>query len=151
MKKKNKKKASFNITYPLVLVIFFILIFSLKAVEKNSKTYNNSKNYSINQTKNEKVEKKEIIFRNFPKGINEDTTLKHNVYYQIYYIKSEDFFLISIIGYPFQNILPLAENDLLNTLGIDKESACKIDVRITTPNFANPEESGKIHKLSFCQ
>lgn len=70
--------------------------------------------------------------------------------YAIVYHKSNGSFLISILSAPFETIRQNAEEDFLQILGIDKTSACKLDVVVGTPYFANPDNSGIIYPLSFC-
>ncbi len=71
--------------------------------------------------------------------------------YQIAYIPKDNLFMISILGSPFTEVQKRAETNFLRELGIEKEKACQLKVSITTPYFANPAESGKTYKLSFCQ
>ena len=71
--------------------------------------------------------------------------------YHILFHSQNELFIISILGSPFSEKRFLAEEAFLYKLGITKEEACKLNVVITTPMFANEAESGKNYKLSFCQ
>lgn len=71
--------------------------------------------------------------------------------YQILYMEKYNKFLLSILSSPFEEIRQKAELEFLKSLGIPQEEACKLDAEITTPSFANPEQSGKIYRLSFCK
>lgn len=70
--------------------------------------------------------------------------------YQILYMEEFNTFLISILSSPFQKYRFEAESELLNSLGITEEKACKINAEISTPYYANPVESGATYTLSFC-
>lgn len=71
--------------------------------------------------------------------------------YQILYFEANSSFLISILKSPFPTVRPKAEAGFLTALAISKVDACKLNVTLTTPSFANPNESGKSYKLSFCE
>ncbi len=73
-----------------------------------------------------------------------------NSYQQVYHPKDQ-YFLISVTGSPFESARTEAEKQFLAILQISKEDACKLNVTITTPRYANPDEAGKIYKLSFCE
>lgn len=92
-------------------------------------------------------------FYNFDTEVNErgDVTFVKNALYQILYFSEEDEFLISVLSSPFEQARSRAELDFLNKLEINKNQACQLKVNISTPNFVNPNESGKNYKLSFCQ
>lgn len=145
MKAKKKRKDNKKIIILALLIVALIILINkfpvfLKFIKYQKK--NNSQDYTKSQTT--------ALFKNYPNGIDKDTVLVQNAFYQIYYIKNDDLFLISIIGSPFKNIQPVAEKTFLSLLGTDEKSACNLNVKITTPNFANPDEAGKIHRLSFC-
>lgn len=59
-------------------------------------------------------------------------------------------YIISITGAPFSKIRQLAEARFLLVAGLTQLQACDYDVSVSTPYFANPQESGKIYPLSFC-
>jgi hypothetical protein len=80
-----------------------------------------------------------------------DALIVNTENYHITYFSKEDQFLITILSSPFEEVRKVAEIDFIQTLGIDKETACKIGVIITTPAFANRDEAGKNYKLSFCE
>ena len=73
-----------------------------------------------------------------------------NSEYVIQYTPSSDSFLIVINSSPFNEQRAKAENEFLDTLNISRQEACTLDVSITTPQWANPNETGTIHRLSFC-
>lgn len=70
--------------------------------------------------------------------------------YDIIYLAKTKSFLISILASPFEDMRKKAEEKFLEKLKVDKETACKLDVGITTPSFVNLTESGQTYKLSFC-
>lgn len=105
----------------------------------------------------DKIEVSETRVNNFYKDakvINAEGDLRlqsaDKSYSIIYFPKSEQF-NISIVKAPFQEIRMTAEEDFVNKMGVDKDELCNLDVVVTTPRFANPEEAGTVYKLSFCQ
>jgi len=67
------------------------------------------------------------------------------------YRTETDSFLISIFSSPFDEVRFEAERAFTKSLGISQTEACKLEVSVTTPHFANPEHSGEIFGLSFCE
>ena len=92
------------------------------------------------------------FYKSDPK-VNErgDVTLADEEGFDILYFSKENSFLISILGSPFESVRIDGEREFLNLLNINETEACKLDVAITTPLFANRNEAGKIYKLSFCE
>jgi len=91
-------------------------------------------------------------FYNLDPKINErgDVTFVDRQNFQILYFANENEFLISILGSPFEENRQEAEKELLKQLEITEEKACQLKVIISTPSFANPDESGQNFNLSFC-
>jgi hypothetical protein len=83
-----------------------------------------------------------------PKG---DVLLVESEKYDIFYFKNDDIFLISIVSSPFNEARKEAEKIFLNELAINEETACKLNVVETTPEFVNPDEATKKYPLSFCE
>lgn len=81
---------------------------------------------------------------------NDRIIVQNDSYVALYQPKFNDF-LISITSTPFTQLRQLAEQDFLDKLQLTKDQACKLDVKITTPYFANPDIAGEIFPLSFCQ
>jgi len=79
-----------------------------------------------------------------------DMLLINNPEYQIIYFAKEDQFLISIQKSPFEEWRQKAEEEFLQITKAEKRIACQLNVVVSTPQFANPEESGKIFPPSFC-
>jgi len=71
--------------------------------------------------------------------------------YQIIFNDRDKSFLISILGSPFEQYRTEAEESLLKVLEISEAESCSLKVVITTPLFANREESGTQFPLSFCE
>ena len=67
-----------------------------------------------------------------------------------FYIKGE-LFLVSVKESPFVEARVKAEQEFIEKLGITEEDACKLNVVVNTPAYANPKEAGKNHPLSFCE
>ena len=80
-----------------------------------------------------------------------DRLIKQNPNYHLIFSPEFNQYLISVLGSPFEKYRQEAENELLNALRIDTRSACQLKIVITTPFFANPDESGRYYKLSFCE
>lgn len=79
-----------------------------------------------------------------------DVLVSEESLYQILYLTQFDQFLISIITPNFEEARRIAEAEILQKTGVSKEEACKLDVQITTPSYANLELAGKTFGLSFC-
>lgn len=71
--------------------------------------------------------------------------------YHIFYLPADELFFISITSYPFDEHRAVAEQKLLEVLAISEDEACKLNVDITTPAYANPDKAGEVFKLSFCE
>lgn len=91
-------------------------------------------------------------FYNLNPKINErgDVTFVDRQNFQIIYFSKENEFLISVLGSPFEEKRQEAEKEFLKQLNIVEEKACQLKVVISTPTFANPNESGQNYRLSFC-
>jgi hypothetical protein len=74
-----------------------------------------------------------------------------NADYTISFLNKFNTFLISITSSPFEERRAEAETALLEHLNIGKKEACKLNVEITTPRFANPTHAGLVYGLSFCE
>jgi hypothetical protein len=70
--------------------------------------------------------------------------------YAIFFIPKYNQFTISILDPSFEEVKKEAEEELVKILGADKKDLCFLNVSIGTPGFINPEEAGKMHKLSWC-
>lgn len=81
----------------------------------------------------------------------EDILIKNTVAFQIVYLKKQNKFLLSIRSSPFTQKRAEAEEQFLKTLGIERQEACRLNVTITTPFFANPDYAGQEFSLSFCK
>ena len=71
--------------------------------------------------------------------------------YEVVYLNPFNEFLITIKQTPFDENRIRAEQDLLRTLDITEEDACKLQVTIGMPGFVDPEYTGRNFPLSFCQ
>ena len=164
------KKRLFLIAAIVILVITFIFV----AIRNNKKDSLDQlslqgpepiKTYSLPESKinlenipdgTEKLEVGDIQVDNFLEEAVEASDKKSYVIaerenYHLLYIPESSLFLISIFGSPFSSIRADAENDLLKTLNVSQEEACNMNVVITTPLWANPNEAGPNYKLSFCK
>jgi len=104
----------------------------------------------------DKLVEGDIEIDNFYKSaqvINEngDAVVNKSEDHETIYFPTGSQFLISIIGSPFDEAKLKAEVSFLQSLGISQDEACRLNVIITTPRFANPEQAGQEYKLSFCE
>ena len=74
-----------------------------------------------------------------------------NQYYQITYSPTEDLFDIVILSSDFNEGRLLAENAFIRELGIAKEEACELNVKMYTHPQLNPAEADNEYGLSFCE
>jgi len=163
----NMKKYLFVVLGILIILFFLYMILS------------SIKNWSINKTPrpspiptvepsvppplptniksrpNDKIIINNVELRNFfifSKKINEngDVLISQSENYNIEYFPKFNSFLIVIKAYPFEENRKLAEQELIDKLGINKKDACRLSVNITTTQKINPEFSGRNYPLSFC-
>lgn len=163
--KMNKKKIIIIAFLILFLLIVVVVLFSRKEEEVVPLTQPTTTPFTYPKTspfpvlekpKGSSIEISDVEVENFyNKEVNTntrgDTLFVDKGDYQIMYFAKEERFLISILGSPFDKIKGVAEKEFLLTLSINEGEACKLDVSITTPYFANPKEAGVDYKLSFCE
>jgi len=70
--------------------------------------------------------------------------------FQISYLKETNQFLILIKNGPFAEIRQQAEVKFLELVGNDPDTACKLNVVIRAPFFADKQLIGQEFPLSFC-
>lgn len=70
--------------------------------------------------------------------------------FQIFYYPESQSFLLSILGQPFETAREQAEQELLRKLDVSRDDVCRLNVSITTPSHANPDNAGKIYKMHVC-
>lgn len=159
MSKKKKYQFKFKSIY-LLVVATILFIASLIVTRSDIIPGLSNKSFLLEKGKNVLSEKKiEISGVKVADFINESANNEQPSFYTIlrtsdfhlFYIPDQKLFYISITSYPFDEFRPLAEKQFLQSLGISQEEACKLDVDIATPMFANPDKAGEIYGLSFCQ
>lgn len=137
----------------LAVILIFLAIMLLVFVKPDPT--NDEGKSTVQQTSNDRIVSggTEINnpYRNAEVKSNGDAIVSNSTDYSIQYLSKFDEFLISIESSPFNVYRFLAEEELLETLDIDKKNACNLKVSITTPAFVNQEESGSVYKLSFCE
>ena len=133
------------------IVIFFtlLLLFQLANWQKNTVS---PREPSVEQN-GKKIAVSGVEVNDFTQKNSDEayTTIDKTKDYHIFYIPTDDLFFISIASYPFEEHRPVAEEVLLEKLGINQNEACVLNVDITTPSHANPEHAGKVYDLSFCE
>ncbi|MFH1971552.1 MAG: hypothetical protein ABIJ05_04180 [Patescibacteria group bacterium] len=159
----NKKKIIIFVALILIVFVFYLVL--SKRNSKNNPTINNNLPLPAGVLPTASPTFKKPIgptipisdvnvnnFYNLNPKINErgDVTFVDRQNFQILYFSKENEFLISILGSPFEESRQEAEKEFLKQLNINEEKACQLKVIISTPNFANPNESGQNYKLSFC-
>ena len=163
---KNKKILIAVGIVVLSLVIFVALITNNKETDKTSPDPSQQKTgpYQLPESKinleeiptePDKVIIGETETKNFYKSaqaINESgsAVVNKSQDYEIVYTPEFSRFNITVLGSPFTQARKTAENKFIETLGINTETACKLNVVVSTPYFANPNESGQSYGLSFC-
>ena len=152
--KRKKRKKEKSVVIKAILVLFSVLI--LLTLSKTTKRFLTKNDSLAPSKKPEQVERVEISGV-FVKDFFEDNahqkphiTLSRTKDYHIFYIPDQEVFFISIVSYPFDDHRIFAEEDFLDKLGITEKEACKLNVNITTPSFANPDKAGTTYGLSFC-
>lgn len=143
VKLKNKSLTIKIFPLALILAVFAGFWFAKSEVEKNPE-----------EIKTGRIEISGVWVNDFLKEVDSKktfVTIVKNKNYHIFFLPKQKGFVISITSSPFEKQRNKAEEEFLKALGIDKGGACKLNVDVTTPSFANPEEAGRIFKLSFCQ
>jgi len=148
---------------PIHLLVFAIvlLIVTLIATRKGSLTSqinlpSTDKNQGSAVEDKERIEISGVKVADFIDKTNGGTvpsyyTISQSADYHIFYITADNLFFISITSYPFDKHRSVAEQNLIDALAISKDDACKLNVDITTPAYANPDKAGEIYGLSFCE
>lgn len=163
---KNKKILIIIGVIVLSLVVFVVLITgnSKKDTSTTDRSQSQTEPYKLPEseinleeipTEPDKVIVGETETKNFYKSaqaINESgsAVVNKSQDYEIVYTPEFSRFNITVLGSPFTETRKLAENKFIETLGINTETACKLNVVVSTPYFANPNESGQSYGLSFC-
>ena len=81
---------------------------------------------------------------------NKDAIITRNRDFQLVYYARGDYFHLSILNSPFEEVRLKSEKELLKILDISQIEACQLHLTITTPLSVNPSESGQDYPLSFC-
>ena len=155
-----KKKYKFKPVHLLIFAVAFLIItliitrkggsisgINLISTEKKQET-------AVEEKKRIEISGVKVV--DFIDKTNEDNsssyyTIDKTPDYHIFYISSDELFFISITSYPFDKHRLAAEQKLIEALAISKDDACKLNVDITTPAYANPDKAGEVFNLSFCE
>lgn len=70
--------------------------------------------------------------------------------YQLSYYPADSRFILNILGSPFAVARREGEQAILRLLGVSDKDICRLNIEVTTPYFANPNEAGSRLNLSFC-
>lgn len=165
--KKAKFKFKFKAVHLLILSVS-LLILSFVITKNKSLSQNiNLQNKQPQQTGSVDTKRIEISGVSVADFINKQSlsipnksdkkvqpsfyTIAKTADYNIFYIPADELFFISVTSYPFDEHRAVAQQELLKKLEITQEDACKLNVDITTPSYANPDKAGEIYGLSFCE
>jgi hypothetical protein len=105
---------------------------------------------------NKKIKVGDIIVVDFyqsPKEITAEgnVLIDRTEGYEMVYYPTTQSFQLSITQSPFAAARIAAEEDFIKKLGVTKSDVCKLSVEVTTPFWANQQESGTLYPLSFCK
>ncbi|MEX2008369.1 MAG: hypothetical protein WD850_02700 [Candidatus Spechtbacterales bacterium] len=103
------------------------------------------------KTADEVVEDAPVKLEAIPHGQFGDMKFPDRVGYKILYFQETKRFQITITDPPFDEFRQAAEQDFLRVLDINEQQACRLDVTIRTPLYANPNLAGQVFFLSFCK
>lgn len=145
------KKIKLKSVHLLVFAVILLIVSLLTASKGGLSKIVNLDKQSLNRIKISGV-----MVANF---INESSSGESPSYYSIaktadyhiFFMQADELFFISITSYPFDEHRGVAEQKLLEVLAISEDDACKLNVDITTPAYANPDRAGEVYNLSFCK
>lgn len=106
--------------------------------------------------KGERIKISNVWVNNFykaPQGINPsgDVLIADKSEFQIVFLPQFNQFMLSVLASPFSGVRKVAEEEFLKVLGVGRQEACRLNVVVNTPYFANPDYSKQDYPLSFCQ
>ena len=84
------------------------------------------------------------------KIVSGNAEIKNTSSYEIVYLGSLKSFVISLYGENLNDSRNKAEQAFLESLGITKDEACKLDVTLAVAPEASKSAAGKNYGLSFC-
>jgi len=110
----------------------------------------NEENFTIKTSSGDVVI--ENVYKNYLYDLSGNgVAFKDNDEYYIAYYPEDQGFIITIMNSNIQKARDNAENDFINTLGINKEQACKLKVFLGVPISVSEKAAGENYGLSFCQ
>lgn len=146
-----------------IVVITFAVYFFLKPVNKIATTpVENTQTLPKYEVPSPTVDKFEIKTPEGPVAVSnvykypvshlsfDGVSFRDNKDYYIAYYPQDQGFLIVMENSDIQSARQKAENDFLQTLGIDQQQACSLRVSLTVPASINAEAAGGNYGLSFC-
>jgi hypothetical protein len=97
-----------------------------------------------------------VTVKNFYKNDSErnssnDVSVFENEDYSITYVASFEQFIMTLWSPDFLRIRPRAEAKFLELVGVDRESACRLNVEESIPIKVESEYAGGSYNLSFCK
>ena len=84
------------------------------------------------------------------KTISENAELRNTSDYEIVYLGKLKSFVITLYGENLNDSRIKAEQAFLESLGITKDEACKLNVNLAVAHEASESAAGKNYGLSFC-
>lgn len=122
----------------VIVALFFVFYYFKK----------NSNKITINTGK-EKIEVNNV-YKNPVEIFKSGVEFKKNSDYLIDYYSPDQLFVIVITNLNIGEARKRAEKDFLDTLGINQEQACKLNVQLGVPFNVNENAAGINYGLSFC-
>lgn len=163
----NKLRKFLIITTVIFLIFIILLFFSLfskkqevpvipspSTIPKPTFYQRPIPSVSIPSKEEIKIKISDVWVNNFYKDgevdQNGDVVIKENDDYRLIYQNPFKLFIVNVLSSPFEKARAEAEEEFIKSLGITREESCKLNVRVGTPFFANPDFAKKSYGLSFC-
>lgn len=131
-----------------ILIIFFIILFIL--ILSGIIYFINNSNKMIVISGNEKIKVYNIYKKPLETYSNSDVEFKKTPDYTFDFYAKGPTFIITILNKNINAARETAEKDFLNTMQINKEQACKINVQLSVPFNVDENVAGPDYGLSFC-
>lgn len=153
---KYKFKPNHLLIFAAILFIGTLIVTQRRDLSKNINLTSIDNNQETVVGEKQRIEISGVKVADFIDKTSQDITpsyytIAQSSDYHIFFMPADELFFISITSYPFDEHRGIAEQKLLEVLAITEEDACKLNVDITTPAYANPDKAGEVFKLSFCK
>jgi hypothetical protein len=75
---------------------------------------------------------------------------RENADYSMAFYPNDQSFIVTILNPDIQTARDKAESDILQALGVDKNTACQLNISLSVPYDVNATASGQEYAPSFC-